>query len=220
MAAYRPSLIIREGRVSYRPSWIDDDAKIQKTAPTVALFCQLLLGFGLFLFGHLFGHFYRALGALHFLAGGDRRFLGHALLEFFHAAGGVNQFLLPCKERVARRTKLNMNFFAGRAGRINLAASANYLRLGEIGGVDVFFHKMIMISKLMIFVNTLKMINKKKPPLDGLRRPRRVTTGQGCKPRAADALCFPPLRLSASRGASTALGPDLPWTSAGLIGLG
>jgi hypothetical protein len=122
-----------------------------KSSTKKALLCQLLLRV-LFFFGDLLGLFDRALCGFHFLAGGDRRFLGHALLELFHAAGGVDQLLLARKEGVARRTKLNVNFFAGRAGRINLAASADDLRLGEISGMDVFFHNAQILSKILFSV--------------------------------------------------------------------
>ena len=55
--------------------------------------------------------------------------LGHALLEFIHAAGGIHELLLARIERVADVANTNNNGLAGRTGFDHVAAGATDFRV-------------------------------------------------------------------------------------------
>ena len=98
------------------------------------LSAYLLFGFGFF-----FGVLGRVLGffAYHFLAG-----LGLDLgLEFFHASGGVDQFLLAGVKRMALAAKLGFDLGQSRAGGHSETASTSDLGIFVILGMNIVFHK-------------------------------------------------------------------------------
>ena len=79
-----------------------------------------------------------------FLGGGLRGLrglrLGHALLEFVHAAGGIHKFLLPGVERVAGITNADDDHRLGGAGLDDVAARASDFRI-PIFRMYLLFHK-------------------------------------------------------------------------------
>jgi len=60
-------------------------------------------------------------------------------LEFFHAAGGIDVFLLAGEEGVALRADFDGDLFLGRTGLPGLAATAGYRRF-DVLGVNALFH--------------------------------------------------------------------------------
>src|SRR5258708_39369234 len=66
--------------------------------------------------------------------------LGHALLEFIDAAGGIHKFLLAGEEGMAGITYTHDNHRLGGAGLDHVAASATDLRI-HILWMYLLFHK-------------------------------------------------------------------------------
>ena len=66
---------------------------------------------------------------LGFFAGASRFGAAVALGEFFHAPGGIDEFLLAGEKRVASSANTDLNILAGRAGVIHRAARAHDIGL-------------------------------------------------------------------------------------------
>ena len=85
------------------------------------------------------------------------KLLGHALgfecrgfsglfLEFINGASRVNQVLFAGVERVAIGANFNMQLLLGGTGLESVATGANYLGIGEILWVEVFFHSQKILT--------------------------------------------------------------------------
>jgi hypothetical protein len=90
------------------------------------------------------GGFSGKLLALFLLAGGRGSLgglgLGHTLLEFVHASGGINEFLLASVKRVARVANTDDNHWLSGLGLDDVAARATDLCI-HILRMYVLFHK-------------------------------------------------------------------------------